>query len=506
MNELVRFLAVLPERCAMFADAIAVHGLQQTIAHGWSSFANRDVAGFLVYCAEARAYRRAAQTEFVGECFRAVIDESRVSVAEEVVTVESGLWTEMPHTGYVLLGAPGARVPERTKARLVHCARSQGADLVYCDEIAVAKSGYQTPYLKPEFSYDLFCFENYIGPVVLLDAKRARSFLQPGDDLCTGMARMVHAKCSIARVAGEFVIWERPRPRAYTAQQRQSLASVLGGAAPPAAASITVVIPTRDRIDLLQPCIESVFSADHAERVTVVVVDNGSVEAPTKTYLQRLASQQSVQVVEDRGEFNWSRLNNLGRREAHGDVLLFVNNDIVFHDPQAIARLAAAATVQEVGVAGIRMHYPNGNLQHAGIVVGIGGFADHVYRGMPCRPDDKHWFVSPYANRNVLANTGACLAVQAARFDALGGFDEKLVVCGDLDLGLRAHARGYRNIYLGEASVIHHEAATRKRLSLAKDELAYMQDVFRRLVPQGDPFYNPSFELSLCYPIAATTT
>ena len=180
-------------------------------------------------------------------------------------------------------------------------------------------------------------------------------------------------------------------------------------------------------------------------------------------------------------------------------MLVFLNNDTEIITPDWLVRLVEYALLPDVATVGALLLYPDRTIQHAGVVVGMGGWADHVFNGEPVQ----HYptpFVSSVVPRNVLANTGACVAVATARFDALGGFDEAFEICGsDVELGIRAHKQGLLNVYLPAARLLHLESKTR---SPHVPEVDFQQSALKyapyRL--EGDPFYNPNLDLSASTP------
>ena len=144
--------------------------------------------------------------------------------------------------------------------------------------------------------------------------------------------------------------------------------------------------------------------------------------------------------------------------------------------------------------------YPDDTIQHAGIVLGIGGLADHVYLGCPASEQEHFAFVGPLLPRNVLAVTGACLAVERRKLSDLGGFDEEFRTCGDVDLCLRLHATGYYNLYQPEARLYHRESATRGRAPLTPLERDRLLERIRTEIGGEDPFYNPNLNLRSRFP------
>ncbi|MEN0653284.1 MULTISPECIES: glycosyltransferase family 2 protein [Hyphobacterium] len=219
---------------------------------------------------------------------------------------------------------------------------------------------------------------------------------------------------------------------------------------------ISVIIPTRDRLDLLKQAIATAFDAAQWPDRELVVVDNGSVEADTLAYLKGLDARSDAIVVRDGGDFNFSRLINSGTSAATGDVFVLLNNDVIGGDPRWLGRLAAWAMKRGIGAAGALLTYPDGTIQHAGIKVGVHGLTDHVMT--------RHRVKGPYTERarRIDAVTGACLATSRKVFEALGGFEENFAVeMSDVDYCLRAERAGLINVFEPAARLGHLESQSR---------------------------------------------
>ena len=251
-----------------------------------------------------------------------------------------------------------------------------------------------------------------------------------------------------------------------------------------------MVIPTRDRLDLLQPCVDSLYATNDEARFEVLVVDNGSTDPATRAWFGKAQKRHaSLRVLSDRGDFNWSRLNNLGIAAGTGDVFVFLNNDTLAIEAGWLDRLAEYALRADAGAVGPLLLFADGSVQHAGLVVGYGDHADPIYRGTA--PDfDDHAFVSPRLPRNVAAVTGACLATSRKTLETLGTFDESLSLAGDVEFCLRAHATGLVNIYVGDVVLRHYESATIGRRAHGSDGHRLGQNIQATLA--RDPFYNPN--------------
>lgn len=263
---------------------------------------------------------------------------------------------------------------------------------------------------------------------------------------------------------------------------------------------VSVIIPTKDKADLLAACLNSIFEKTSYPNFEIIIIDNNSNESATKSFFQEIESRhQNVRIVSAPFSFNWSRVNNLGVQAATGDAFIFLNNDTVVISKCWMTRLTEHVMRDEIGTAGGLLLYPDGTIQHAGVVVGMGGWADHVFKGTHPHHIGSP-FVSPMVKRNVLANTGACLAVSRRRFVELGGFDELFTICGsDVEYSIRAHKKGYRNVYDPYVMLYHHESKSRSPFVPENDfvESAKKYAPFR---VEGDPFYNQSLSLHHAIP------
>lgn len=262
---------------------------------------------------------------------------------------------------------------------------------------------------------------------------------------------------------------------------------------------VSVVVPTRDRADLLAQCAEGVLASGYAP-LELIIVDNGSVEPETAALFARLSGDPRVRVLSAPGPFNFSALNNAAAAEAKGEILLLLNNDISMPAEGWLEALVAQAVRPGVGAVGARLLYPDGRVQHAGVAVGLGGVAGHVGHFAP--GETAGYFGHLKSARNVSAVTAACLALRKAVFDEVGGLDEAnlAVAFNDIDLCLKIRAAGYEIVYEPACELIHHESASR-----GADTEGPAHDRFRAEISvmrarwgktlDSDPFYGPIFSL-----------
>ena len=255
---------------------------------------------------------------------------------------------------------------------------------------------------------------------------------------------------------------------------------------------VSIIIPTRDQLGLLVDCVESIQRHKYTFDIEILVLDNQSSDPKTLNWLEK---EDSIRTLRCDYDFNWSKLNNDGIRAADGDLIVLLNNDTIVITPDWIERLMMLGMKGGVGTVVPLLLYPNRTIQHAGLVVGFGGFADHVFMGEKVEHRDQEIFVSPLVRREVLACNGACLAFSRRTFEEVGPFDENMSIAGDIDFCLRAYSKGYKNILDPAVVLIHLESMQRKRGIPESDKRTLKRDI-DMLVNGGDPFFNPNLSLS----------
>ena len=262
---------------------------------------------------------------------------------------------------------------------------------------------------------------------------------------------------------------------------------------------VSIVIPTRDQVSRLQKCLDSIFHKTDYSRYEVIVLDNESYDAETLEFLATLKKRERVRVDRVEGAFNYSRLNNRGVELARGSFVLLLNNDVEVINDSWLIEMVSRALRPEVAMVGARLWYPNGTIQHAGVILGAGGIAGHAYVGL--RRNDPGYFARAHLPQDLSAVTAACALVKRDVYLQLGGFDENLAVTfNDIDFCLRLREAGYRIVWTPHAELIHHESISRgfddsgpKQMRFLA-ETEYMKSKWGDLL-QRDPFYNPNLSL-----------
>lgn len=262
---------------------------------------------------------------------------------------------------------------------------------------------------------------------------------------------------------------------------------------------VTIVIPNRDHADVLKRCLDSLATSCYAN-YDVLIVENGSTAPETHAYYAEITKQPHVDILHWTAPFNYAAVNNFAAARAGGELLLFLNNDIEAINPDWLEELVKMAVRPGVGIVGAKLYYADDTIQHAGIVVGMGGVAGHGHLDFP-REAAGHMQRLQFA-QNVAAVTGACLLIPKRVFDEVGGFDEGFVLAfNDVDLCLKVLAKGYRVVWTPSAELYHLESKTRGPEDTPEKEARFKReyDLFHakwgEFLRKGDPYYSPHFRL-----------
>lgn len=261
---------------------------------------------------------------------------------------------------------------------------------------------------------------------------------------------------------------------------------------------VSLIVPTRNQVEMLSICIEGLLEKTAYKNIEVIIVDNRSDEDETLAYLEGVRKDSRVSVLRDDSSFNFSRLNNRAVQLAKGSILGFVNNDIQVIRAEWLHEMVSNLVRKGVGAVGARLLYPKGTVQHAGVMVGIGGVADHIMRGISGQSIG--YFCRAVLPQNVTAVTAACMLVHRDAFIEVGGFDEKefSVAYNDVDLCLKLRKAGHLIVYTPYAELIHHESISRgyedtpEKKARFEREFATMRLKWGKTLTQ-DPYHNPNF-------------
>jgi O-antigen biosynthesis protein len=397
------------------------------------------------------------------------------------------------------------------------------ADLIYSDEDGLDAQGRRChPFFKPAWSPDLLLSCNYIRHFAVY----RNTILQQTDGFRQGLKESCHYDL-VLRFTEKTdkivhipkILYHQRETSAANNVEEMSSTSAVGRRALEEAlhrrgiagdveslamngfyrvrrrivrpGKVSIIIPTRDRLDLLARCISSIERNTDYKNYEIIIIDNGSQEAATLAYL----SHVPYRVIRHDGLFNHSRLTNIGARAADGDYLLLLNNDTEVISSEWLSSMVEQAQRPEVGAVGAKLLYPDGTIQHAGVILGISGVAGHSHR-FKGGFSEVGYFNYPNVIMNYSAVTGACLMMRREVFNQIGGLTEEVigVSFNDVDLCLRLRRRGYLVVYSPHALLYHKEFGSRSPDAPLK-EGAYMVANWSRQIA-CDPYYNPNLSLT----------
>ncbi|WP_295540189.1 glycosyltransferase family 2 protein [uncultured Thiohalocapsa sp.] len=407
------------------------------------------------------------------------------------------------------------------------------ADVVYSDEDKIdAENRRRDPYFKPQWSPDTLLSRMYVGHLgvyrrsLLADIGGFRAGFEGSQDYDLALRATERAE-SVYHIPAMLYHWRSHsnsaaagadvKPYAYAAAQR-ALSDALARRGEPGTIEqlpgtrgfyriryrlsdrpkVSIIIPTRDQPALLQQCLASVFGRSSWRDFEVVVVDNGSVDPQALAVIDYWAGREPerLRVLRLDVPFNFSLLNNRAVAASDGDMLLFLNDDTEVTTPDWLEALLEQAQRPGIGAVGPLLFYPSGRVQHAGVMLGLGGVAGHAHQGEdPCTAG---YFGRVIAVTNVAAVTAACLMCRREVFEQVGGFDESLPVAfNDVDLCLRFLDAGLRNVYTPHARLIHRESESRGYDHADPAKLERLLSAGERMRARwgslivDDPYYSP---------------
>lgn len=264
---------------------------------------------------------------------------------------------------------------------------------------------------------------------------------------------------------------------------------------------VSIIIPNKDNKDTLKKCIDSVLTKTTYDNYEIIIVENNSTQQETFDYYKELEKDSRIRVIKWEKGFNFSAINNYAAKSANGEYLLFLNNDIEVRSADWIDGMLGNAQRKDVGIVGCRLLYPDNTIQHAGVIIGIGGIAGHAFTNLPAARSGYMHRASTQVDYSAV--TAACMMISKKLFEEVGGFEEKLTVAfNDIDLCLRVREKGYLVVYDAYVEMIHYESKTRgsedskEKVRRFQDEIEYMRTRWIDILKQGDPYYNPNLTLS----------
>jgi GT2 family glycosyltransferase len=435
--------------------------------------------------------------EAIGE--KVPIDDKRIRfIGEDAKLVE--LLSDLAPRDFIAPVGAQEEVPVYMLAALAEAAsREPKTELFYGDEDSIDVDGkYLKPRLRPDWSEVFFRSEPDLGAALFFKVEAIARV--SGDMTLAGIFRAPEqATVAVVATSGSVEHIRRVMRTRKFVRERREITSTNSRRRVPSSPlpAVTIIVPTRDQAGLLRQFVES-LKQHPSRQIEILIVDNGSTQADAVRLLAEIGDEEDTRILYRPGPFNFARLCNEAVALARADTLLFLNNDIELIEDDWLAPLLYWASRDDVGAVGSKLLYPNGKVQHAGVILGVDGRAGHFERMLDAR--DPGYFGRLCAPHEVSAVTGACLAVQKRKFEAVGGFDaENLPVeLNDIDLCLRLAGRGWKCICACESILAHHESMSRGKTSRPNQRYAKEIQFFRSKWMhklRDDPYFHPALSL-----------
>ncbi len=444
----------------------------------------------------------------------------------------------MADGGYIALFDHDDLLTEDALYEVAQKIKETGADLVYTDEDKVTadlSERYQ-PNFKPDFNLDLLRANNYICH--LLVVKRTLIEKVGGQDREFDGAqdheflfRCVEKAEKIAHIPKVLYHWrvhkastaDNPLSKkyAYDAGKRAVLehihrcgeeAEVTDTKFPgfyrvkyqvQGEPLVSILIPNKDERDTLKQCLDSIKEKSTYHNYEIIIIENNSTKQETFDYYKEIDGKDKIRVVYWKSGFNYSALNNFGYTFAKGEYILCLNNDVSVITADWLERMIGQCQRKKVGITGVKLYYPDDTIQHAGVIVGIGGVAGAMFVGM--KRERSGYLRKAILQQDLSAVTAACMMVDRGAWEAAGGFNEDLAVAfNDIDFCLKVREAGYLVVYEPNVELYHYESKSRgyedtpEKQKRFQGEVNYMKEHWSHILEEGDPYYNKNFSLNTC--------
>ena len=421
--------------------------------------------------------------------------------------------------------------------QMVKAITEKKADMIYTDEDEISADGkhYSEPEFKPDFNLFRLRENNYIGQfwairkeileqagkfdpeydgaqdydMLLRCSEQAENIVHIPKILCHSMKAE-----NLITVEQEKKNWEAGR-KALEEHYRRAEVSATAELADKKGwyrshltisgePMISVIIPSKDHINDLELCISSIEQKTTWKNYEIIIVENNSVEKETFVYYETLKNRYpNVRILTWKKEFNYSAINNFAVREARGEYLLFLNNDVEIITESWLEEMLQLCQQKDVGMVGAKLYYPDDTIQHAGVIIGIGGVAGAMFVGMA--RERSGYLRKAILQQDLSAVTAACMMVDRKAWEGAGGFNEDLAVAfNDIDFCLKVRREGYLVVYEPNVELYHYESKSRgyedtpEKQKRFLSEINYMKAHWSEILTKGDPYYNENFSLNTC--------
>lgn len=412
--------------------------------------------------------------------------------------------------------------------------RRKQPDIIYTDEDNVAGKKHYRPFFKPDKSLQMLLNFQYLGRCFVIKKSLFERILKETDgelevsgndwyDIALQAFRFAENVYHIPKVLFSNEVSEKEKDvfvrsrdpkQAVCLENYLKTENICGKIVPSDAAGffhveyelkkeplVSIIIPNKDHTEDLQICLDSLRERSDYQNYEVIIAENNSEKPETFAYYDKIQQEDKrIHVVTWKGIFNYSAINNFAVKSASGELLLFLNNDTEFMDAKALRELVNAALQPNAGASGAMLYYGDRTIQHAGVIIGMGGFAAHALWSLTDR--DEKYYPFSLCEREVSAVTGACLMVQREVYEKVGGMEEDFVVAlNDVDFCMKIRAAGYEIIFNPYAKLYHYESKSRgyedtvEKQARFQGEITRFQTKWEQEIRAKDPYYNPNLTL-----------
>ena len=413
------------------------------------------------------------------------------------------------------------------------------AEIIYSDEDKIEENGKTrfNPHFKPDFSRELFRSQNYINHFTVHRSENIRKVggWRPGFegsqdyDLNLRIIETVPQE-NIRHIQKILYHWRAAEGSTATSGSTKSYSHGAGlkalqehlertGVNATAVRApgtsfyrvklseldpeplVSLIIPTRDKFELLSNAVDSIRQKTTYKNYEILIVDNGSTEKEVLEYLSRISRKENVRILRYKKPFNFSAINNFAVKKAKGSIIGLINNDVKVISPDWLTEMVGWALLPDVGCVGAKLYYANNTVQHAGVILGLGGVAGHSHKHFP--RNQPGYFYRLKLIQNCSAVTGACLVVKKDVYNEVNGFNEKdlAIAFNDVDFCLKVRAAGYVNVWTPYAELYHLESPSRgldstpEKFGRFRKEIDYMKSNWKEALNK-DPYYSPHLTTS----------
>jgi len=419
-----------------------------------------------------------------------------------------------------------------------HLQDNPRADMIYSDEDKINLDGKrQDAFFKPDWAEDMFLAHNYLCHFTVIkkdivekvggfregyDGSQDYDLFLRATEVCNKIGhipkilyhwRIVPGSTSENLSRKSYALTATKKALESAIQRRGLDAEVEEGLFPNSSRvkyniagnpKISIIIPTKDKVEVLKTCIESVLEKTDYQNYELIIIDNQSSNENTFDYYKKLSNNPKIRIIEYPEKFNFSAINNFAVSKTESEYIVFLNNDTEVISGEWLSSMLEHAQRKEVGAVGAKLVYSNNTVQHAGIVIGIVGnppVGGHSHKHFP--KTHPGYFGRIQHISDVSAVTAACMMIRKEVFEEVGGFDEEnlAIAFNDVDLCLKIRQKGYLIVYTPYAELYHHESLSRgyedtpEKQARFVREVRYMREKWGKVIDKGDPYYSPNLTL-----------